>query len=183
VDYALVALGSVFVRISATTAKVADRSPRVAFPLGTSETRRRPTLFPELTLSPCLLPLAKHATNRRLSLFRFPREDQARTSSTHRPRGNRLEGGPGHETIFFRAVSRLEFSPRFLILVAAFLGAPVFAANSPWENAVGVLQRVFTSTIARGPVARRHRGLGIDLRLRRGWLKARAPWAPSPYIP
>ncbi len=32
-----------------------------------------------------------------------------------------------------------------------FLAAPVFAqANSPWENAVGVLQQAFTSTIARG---------------------------------
>ena len=32
-----------------------------------------------------------------------------------------------------------------------FLASPVFAqANSPWENAVGVLQQAFTSTIARG---------------------------------
>ena len=31
------------------------------------------------------------------------------------------------------------------------LAVPVFAqANSPWENAVGVLQQAFTSTIARG---------------------------------
>jgi len=36
-------------------------------------------------------------------------------------------------------------------LAALFLAAPVFAqANSPWENAVGVLQQAFTSTIARG---------------------------------
>jgi pilus assembly protein CpaF len=36
-------------------------------------------------------------------------------------------------------------------LAALFLGAPVLAqANSPWENAVGVLQQAFTSTIARG---------------------------------
>ena len=36
-------------------------------------------------------------------------------------------------------------------LVALFLAAPAFAqANSPWENAVGVLQQAFTSTIARG---------------------------------
>jgi type IV secretory pathway VirB2 component (pilin) len=34
-----------------------------------------------------------------------------------------------------------------------FLAAPAFAqatGNSPWENAVGVLQQAFTSTIARG---------------------------------
>jgi len=36
-------------------------------------------------------------------------------------------------------------------LAALFLAAPLFAqANSPWENAVGVLQQAFTSTIARG---------------------------------
>ena len=36
-------------------------------------------------------------------------------------------------------------------LAALFLAAPAFAqANSPWENAVGVLQQAFTSTIARG---------------------------------
>ena len=36
-------------------------------------------------------------------------------------------------------------------VVALFLAAPAFAqANSPWENAVGVLQQAFTSTIARG---------------------------------
>jgi type IV secretory pathway VirB2 component (pilin) len=39
----------------------------------------------------------------------------------------------------------------FLSLVALFLAAPAFAqANSPWENAVRVLQQAFTSTIARG---------------------------------
>jgi type IV secretion system protein TrbC len=38
----------------------------------------------------------------------------------------------------------------FVLLVLA-LAAPVFAqANSPWENAVSVLQQAFTSTIARG---------------------------------
>jgi type IV secretory pathway VirB2 component (pilin) len=38
-----------------------------------------------------------------------------------------------------------------LPLAALFLAAPAFAqANSPWENAVGVLQQAFTSTIARG---------------------------------
>jgi type IV secretory pathway VirB2 component (pilin) len=39
------------------------------------------------------------------------------------------------------------------ITVALFVAAPVFAqttGNSPWENAVGVLQQAFTSTIARG---------------------------------
>jgi type IV secretory pathway VirB2 component (pilin) len=51
-----------------------------------------------------------------------------------------------------RANSLLRSSPRFVTLVAGFfLAAPAFAqANSPWENAVGVLQQAFTSTIARG---------------------------------
>jgi type IV secretion system protein TrbC len=35
--------------------------------------------------------------------------------------------------------------------LALLAAAPVFAqANSPWENAVNVLQQAFTSTIARG---------------------------------
>ena len=35
--------------------------------------------------------------------------------------------------------------------LALLLAAPVFAqGTSPWENAVGVLQQAFTSTIARG---------------------------------
>jgi len=38
------------------------------------------------------------------------------------------------------------------IAVALLLAAPAFAqqSNSPWENAVNVLQQAFTSTIARG---------------------------------
>jgi type IV secretory pathway VirB2 component (pilin) len=41
---------------------------------------------------------------------------------------------------------------RYLSLIfGLFLAAPAFAqANSPWENAVNVLQLAFTSTIARG---------------------------------
>jgi type IV secretory pathway VirB2 component (pilin) len=38
-------------------------------------------------------------------------------------------------------------------LMGLFLATSVFAqasGNSPWENAVGVLQQAFTSTIARG---------------------------------
>ena len=36
-------------------------------------------------------------------------------------------------------------------LIVLALAAPAFAqANSPWENAVNVLQQAFTSTIARG---------------------------------
>ena len=37
-------------------------------------------------------------------------------------------------------------------LLGLFLAAPTFAqaGNSPWENAVNVLQQAFTSTIARG---------------------------------
>ena len=39
----------------------------------------------------------------------------------------------------------------FAFLAALLLAVPAFAqANSPWENAVGVLQQAFTSTIARG---------------------------------
>jgi type IV secretory pathway VirB2 component (pilin) len=51
-----------------------------------------------------------------------------------------------------RAISLCRSSARFLTLVVGFLlAAPVFAqANSPWENAVNVLQLAFTSTIARG---------------------------------
>src|SRR6267154_6493759 len=44
-------------------------------------------------------------------------------------------------------------SPRvvFASLALLFLAAPAFAqANSPWENAVSVLQQAFTSTLARG---------------------------------
>jgi type IV secretory pathway VirB2 component (pilin) len=39
-----------------------------------------------------------------------------------------------------------------MFLAAILLAAPVFAqaGNSPWENAVNVLQQAFTSTIARG---------------------------------
>jgi type IV secretory pathway VirB2 component (pilin) len=49
----------------------------------------------------------------------------------------------------------LALSSRFLMAAATcfFLAVPVFAqatGNSPWENAVGVLQQAFTSTIARG---------------------------------
>ena len=50
----------------------------------------------------------------------------------------------------FLSIFRLP--PRFLtIAVALLLAVPVFAqGNSPWENAVNVLQTAFTSTIARG---------------------------------
>jgi len=56
-------------------------------------------------------------------------------------------------TRFLRFVRRRCF-PRGIVtvLAALFLAAPVFAqtGNSPWENAVNVLQTAFTSTIARG---------------------------------
>ena len=49
---------------------------------------------------------------------------------------------------------RYSFQPaRFVLfaLVGLLLAAPVFGqTNSPWENAVNVLQQAFTSTIARG---------------------------------
>lgn len=39
----------------------------------------------------------------------------------------------------------------YSLLLGLVLAAPAFAqANSPWENAVSVLQQAFTSTIARG---------------------------------
>ena len=53
-----------------------------------------------------------------------------------------------------RELLRYTFQPaRFVLfaLVGLLLAAPVFAqTNSPWENAVNVLQQAFTSTIARG---------------------------------
>ena len=53
-----------------------------------------------------------------------------------------------------RTVSLFRLGPRCLSLVfGLLLAAPAFAqanGNSPWENAVGVLQQAFTSTIARG---------------------------------
>ena len=47
----------------------------------------------------------------------------------------------------FRAASR----GVSIAIISLVLAAPAFAqANSPWENAVNVLQQAFTSTIARG---------------------------------
>ena len=42
--------------------------------------------------------------------------------------------------------------PLVILGLTLFLAAPAFAqtGTSPWENAVGVLQQAFTSTIARG---------------------------------
>lgn len=54
----------------------------------------------------------------------------------------------------WRRASRLTYAPRTLAAVAVglLLAAPAFAqqGNSPWENAVNVLEAAFTSTIARG---------------------------------
>ena len=55
----------------------------------------------------------------------------------------------------FRKALRILHPSRSLLTIstALVLAAPVFAqttGNSPWENAVGVLQQAFTSTIARG---------------------------------
>lgn len=53
----------------------------------------------------------------------------------------------------WRRVSRPTYAPRTLAAVAMglLLAAPAFAqGNSPWENAVNVLEAAFTSTIARG---------------------------------
>ena len=54
---------------------------------------------------------------------------------------------------FCRKTARLSRFIRQVIAAGAGLlvAAPVFAqGNSPWENAVNVLQQAFTSTIARG---------------------------------
>src|SRR5215469_1938006 len=52
------------------------------------------------------------------------------------------------------ALARVRSVRIFAVSFAAFLlAAPAFAqttGNSPWENAVNVLQQAFTSTIARG---------------------------------
>jgi type IV secretory pathway VirB2 component (pilin) len=53
----------------------------------------------------------------------------------------------------WRRAYRLTYTPRTLAAVAVglLLAAPAFAqGNSPWENAVNVLEAAFTSTIARG---------------------------------
>ena len=53
---------------------------------------------------------------------------------------------------FLRFVHRFSFARvAAALLVALVLAGPALAqANSPWENAVNVLQQAFTSTIARG---------------------------------
>ena len=56
------------------------------------------------------------------------------------------------KTRFLSLVARLSLSRVVAILLLALIFAgPVLAqGNSPWENAVTVLQTAFTSTIARG---------------------------------
>lgn len=52
-----------------------------------------------------------------------------------------------------RPTSTLRLRPLLLAIdLSLVLAAPAFAlqGNSPWENAVNVLQQAFTSTIARG---------------------------------
>jgi type IV secretion system protein TrbC len=47
--------------------------------------------------------------------------------------------------------TRTQFRAVSTVIISLLLAAPAFAqANSPWENAVSVLQQAFTSTIARG---------------------------------
>ena len=47
--------------------------------------------------------------------------------------------------------ARTQFRVVSTVTISLLFAAPAFAqANSPWENAVGVLQQAFTSTIARG---------------------------------
>lgn len=53
----------------------------------------------------------------------------------------------------YRKLCQRHFIVRYVAisLIGLALASPVLAqANSPWENAVGVLQQAFTSTIARG---------------------------------
>jgi type IV secretion system protein TrbC len=47
---------------------------------------------------------------------------------------------------------RSVFRPFCVLVAGLLLASPAFAqgGNSPWENAVNVLQQAFTSTIARG---------------------------------
>jgi type IV secretory pathway VirB2 component (pilin) len=56
--------------------------------------------------------------------------------------------------ILWPKASQLKSVARNLLVITAalILAAPVLAqaGTSPWENAVGVLQQAFTSTIARG---------------------------------
>lgn len=57
--------------------------------------------------------------------------------------------------VFWRKALRLGRRSRYLLVAATglLLAAPAFAqgtGNSPWENAVNVLETAFTSTIARG---------------------------------
>lgn len=53
-------------------------------------------------------------------------------------------------------ITRIAFSPNFgraslAAVIGLILATPLLAqTNSPWENAVNVLQTAFTSTIARG---------------------------------
>ena len=56
------------------------------------------------------------------------------------------------KTKLLRFAGRFNFARVAVTLfVALVLAGPSLAqANSPWENAVGVLQQAFTSTIARG---------------------------------
>jgi type IV secretion system protein TrbC len=56
------------------------------------------------------------------------------------------------KSFFRQTVPFFRQGQRYLSLIfGLLLAAPTFAqANSPWENAVNVLQQAFTSTIARG---------------------------------
>ncbi len=68
---------------------------------------------------------------------------------------NIAEGRKSHMKEVSNKASRYTQFARNLVAVAVglMLAAPAFAqaqGNSPWENAVGVLQQAFTSTIARG---------------------------------
>lgn len=92
---------------------------------------------------------AKHIMNRDWSAAWFRRTGPG-VNFPHA----KLEAANYEEVLIMNRFVRQTLSVlRLLPLVAAgfFLAAPAFAqGNSPWENAVNVMQLAFTSTIARG---------------------------------
>ena len=87
--------------------------------------------------------------------IRFPSCCQANGDSLSRPiyKTRKRQGEPEHESTVCKYLrSSWLRSPLVTIGLTLLLAAPAFAqqGNSPWENAVNVLQQAFTSTIARG---------------------------------
>jgi type IV secretion system protein TrbC len=76
----------------------------------------------------------------------------SRPETAELPYALSLHGAYVVKLFFHRTISALNSGRAHLILLLGLLLAtPAFAqGNSPWENAVNVLQLAFTSTIARG---------------------------------